>query len=147
MTNLSISTTSTAQAVEIAEGEEFGIAMNVTCDLYLAKYELIPSISNSSNVTFVVRKLNEANLIDSCTWLSQVVSGSGLDCTSDENIGRVCKRWSSIQQFKTTITRVSKLLTELSNTQATDCRTWAQQFNLTPERLDQLCPQATTASQ
>lgn len=141
MTNLSIDTSTTA-AVDIAKEAEFGTAMDITCDLYSAKHELIPSISNSSNVTFVVKKLNEANLIDSCTWLKQVVTGKSgsLDCTQEENVGRVCKRWSSIQQFNTTITKVGGLLESLNAT-PTGCRDWAMQFSTDPASLNQLCPQ------
>jgi hypothetical protein len=128
----------------IAENQEFGIAMNITCDLFRAKDDLIPSISNSTSVAFVVKTLNIANLQDSCSWLSEVVQSSSIGGTftcdaGDVNVRKVCKRWSHIQQFNATKTSVDALRTK--GYRAQDCRTWAQQSTASTDvELNQLCP-------
>ena len=80
-------------------------AIDVTCELYRAKEELIPAISNNTVITPVVRKINNANLNDSCQWLSYIVEtrtgGAGqVNCTDRyETISDICRRWDSVQQF------------------------------------------------
>jgi hypothetical protein len=140
MVHLNI-TANITRAQKIADNQEFRIAMDITCDLFRAKDDLIPSISNSTSVAFVVKTLNIANLQDSCSWLSEVVQSSSIGGTftcdaGDVNVRKVCKRWSHIQQFNTTKTKVDAL-PGTSNSQ--DCRTWAQQFTSSTEILDQLC--------
>lgn len=151
---------SVAAALTIADNLEFSTAMDITCNLYHAKHDLLPSISDSSAVTFVVKKLNLANLKDSCAWLSEVVTNNGGNFTCDvnitktcngnstcdaeelnPNIAKTCKRWSSIKQFGTTSDKVNSLAS--SSSSSTICRSWVEQVNTASSATldpDQLCP-------
>lgn len=138
-----MSVDSVAAAVTVAENLEFSTAMDITCNLYRAKEELIPSISNSSAVTFIVKKLNLANLDDSCAWLSEVVASNG-GTFEKVNVGGICKRWSNIKQFNTTSDRVKNIRREgETSSDSAICRSWVQQVNTASSATldpDQLCP-------
>ena len=81
-------------------------ALDVTCELFHAKTQLIPSISNDTAISQVVRKINGASLNDSCLWLNEVVaslsSGAGrVECEDDDaTVAEICQRWESIDQFE-----------------------------------------------
>ncbi len=102
------------ETVEVSE--TMGAALNITCDLYLAKNKLIPAIENTttnSGVISVIKKLNQENLLDSCRWLSNVViatstGSTGITCDNgDGNLGQICNLWSSIKQFNSTINSIN----------------------------------------
>ena len=99
---------SEVNASNIGNKTELNYALNITCDLYSAQKNLIPSISNSntSTVVEVVKTLNEANLNNSCEWLSSIVeiesNGSASVKCTQQKMEEICKRWESIRRFKTT---------------------------------------------
>lgn len=107
-----------------SEHERFRIALDITCDLYHAKTELLPNIVNNRTITKVVKTLNAANLEDAFSWLEEEATKLSVHYNSGVvSADHICKRWSSINKF--TATRNSlRLLAPDMIIDSTKVQTW-----------------------
>ena len=81
-------------------------ALDITCDLYTANTDLIPSIENLTYSTSpsinILKKLGKVGEDKSCLWLRYVAQevnneGTTVDCSE---LSEICKRWSSIKDYE-----------------------------------------------
>ena len=106
---------------------KFQNALSITCDLYHAKTEILPNIVNNRTTTSVVKKLNAANLNDSCRWLqaeADKLTNSTVNYYIEEgdregiSVESICKTWFSFKTFDATSEAIAQLISDTTITTA-----------------------------